>query len=296
MCPIEGSGDQHVEQRDVVLQPDLPDDNVSAALAGNDIPTIEVDDQARDQAALAGPPEGWATSFLEGTAKAFFHHLLVGLASAHGLSAVVTIAEYVSNAGQWLQVAAGGRGLDAEFPVPLVPGIELDLSVPLEQESAADGKPAVTMCCAPAGDPPIGMLVIGGLNIGPGEKIGDTESTPRQEASRQEPGTRNVIPRPAASARGRRVVVVRSDLPSNATLADRPDVATVRSLAEEYLLLPMQRRQRTLSQSGVDQVVICIPAVGVIVWLYIEDIGQSSWAGRAPTVRTSCSRRTGTGR
>ena len=252
-----------------------------------------------------------AAAFITDSLQALGEGLLEAAAYAHGVGGLYKVVEFVYRASQWERVAEGDGGVNVQVPIiRLGPGVELDVSVNLADGSGTSGPP-LTVCLAPSGESSVGVLAIGRLEIDPAVDHADARSDLRQPAQKR-PSSSVGTPPDASSGRapfksavvppdasrwgferagdtaeaytrrptervGRARLVrlgVWSELPPGEPKAR---VAAVQRLAEKELLPKLRQRWRLLRYAGVDFVVGDYSAMGLVVWVRLDDADQQPW-------------------
>jgi hypothetical protein len=167
-----------------------------------------------------------------------------------------------------------------------------------------DSKPPLTLCFAPSGGSAVGALAIGRLEIDPAVNHANVKSDSQKSAQERHAASK-ILPQPVMPGRGVEragdtpdrhtsrpperkgpVILVQSDLspgkrpaePTGQELAEQERLRRLR-LAEQELVCNL-RRKRLLLLPGVDRVICYYPAMGLIVWVHLNDASQLPWLVR----------------
>ena len=124
--------------------------------------------------------------FIVGTVIAFGKRILEHLADIHGVGLLLRGAELAYKAMQWQRFAKGEGAVNAELLIPLGPGVNLELSVPLASDQDCAHLP-LTMCYAPSGGSSVGVFETGGLEISPSAAHEGDRTESQHAASVDEP-------------------------------------------------------------------------------------------------------------
>jgi hypothetical protein len=210
--------------------------------------------------------------FIVGTVVEFGKRILEHLADIHGVGLLWRGAELAYEAVQWQQVAQGDGTVDAEVPIPLGPGVNLELSVPLASDQDSHHLP-LTMCFAPGGGSSVGVLELGALEISP-SAAHERDRTDSQHAAsvdelESEPSRQDgdLVHEDAAE-------VVQWDLSTAGKVDSRADglAALVRAAEQELPeLRSILRRYRTRF------VVLYDPVTGRVLWVRFDGHSWPTW-------------------
>jgi hypothetical protein len=218
---------------------------------------------AKDPDIYDDPPVGVFSEevkeFLTETGKNVVTGVVQLLADLHGAGGPLRLARYALKAVEWLQTAEGERGADVGMPLYTGSDVELDLSVHL----GADSGPPVTLCCALSGDSPVGVLVVHGVEVDPGNRSHEA----RQEAQR----TVSVSPG-AASAE---TILINRPQPK----LRRGQPRTMSDVLERYAnkeQLPEMLR-RNLHEKSANLVVWHSTAKEAVALIYLNSDTRPSW-------------------
>ena len=146
--------------------------DIGEALPPPDSPIVHYGRTEDTDGRLTTPPEDVGTlvreearEFFTGTAKNALTGLAQFLADAHGFGAALRLARYGVKAVEWAQTEKGSRGFDLGVPFTIGP-VGLQVSGHL----GGDGPP-VTLCAELSGDSPMGVVIVDGAEVDPGEKL-----------------------------------------------------------------------------------------------------------------------------
>jgi hypothetical protein len=215
----------------------------------------------------------------EGTAKAFIAHFVDVALSLHGLGPVVKVVKWVSRIRQWSQVVDGRGELEVHAPIPLGPGLELDLSARVA-DSADDGQPPLTCCFAPSGDSPVGVLTFGPFQVIPSSDRAGNDHSSSESSDRVSqihlPGRAETHLKARVECQGP-VVVLRQDL-SGVMRVDgsQARVARLHEWAANSLA-PVLADNLWLRLADADLVIVYDPDTAVAMWVHLGAVNRSSW-------------------
>ena len=105
-------------------------------------------------------------ALMKDTLKAIAQFFIEKFAMVHGLYPVYKVVELVLVGSHWVRVGEGDGGIDVAAPIPIVPGVNFDLTLHLGDGANVSG-PRVTACFTPSGLPPVGVLAVDGFEIDP---------------------------------------------------------------------------------------------------------------------------------